>query len=533
MLASVNSSRAPASTFELADALDSDETPDIQLLGGVFRDVAGNPNVVQQFTDTDDRIAPGISISITSNTDTTGRVATNAKGSFSVRVESDEELPSFPRLFFATIVGEAGIDGDDVGDATSLTIGEASSVTQGISLQEKDNNVWETTVKVSDGAKVPGSNDRILAVVVTAEDESGNSGNSPGWSGSGMPGAGDKLDFKKLDAGGFLVEIDSNLNKATVSVLPPTNPNAAVKNQTESTNPYIQITFPDEAVEYGIEVTDDKDTADDTADDEMGTSFKAAIKDEKSRSTDSHPDVTFTALTLNGDDMLADLVRVKAGEYVLAVTGLAVGEYTLAYEVVDDIGNEVDEDDREFKFEVQERQAYTVSLTPGWNLISLPGDPFNPAVSEVIGADLKADTVLGYEGGEWVTAVRNGDGRWQGTLTDIVGGYGYWVRTSVVETIATVIPPNLPTSVLPTVPVISGWNLLGVVDAEQRPSSGNNAGVQEAKQYFTSLPNWRVAYSFNTQQNQWMKLLPSQADGTVANGKGYWVWSSTPGTLVP
>ena len=72
------------------------------------------------------------------------------------------------------------------------------------------------------------------------------------------------------------------------------------------------------------------------------------------------------------------------------------------------------------------------SLNPGWNLISVPGDPFNPAVGSVIG-DLRADTVLGYQGGEWVTAVRNEDGRWQGTLTDIRGGYGYWVRTSVVE----------------------------------------------------------------------------------------------------
>ena len=525
--------------LELADELESDETPDIQLLGGVFRDVAGNPNVVQQFTDTEDRIAPGISIAITSNTGTTDRVATNSKGSFSVRVTSDEELPSFPRLWFATIVGSAEIDGDDVGDATDLMIGETSNVTNGISLQEKENNVWETTVKVSDSAKVPGEDDRILAVIVTAEDEARNSGNSAGWSGGDAPAAGDDLDFKKLDDGGFLVEIDSELLKAVVSVLPPTNPNADVKNQTESANPYIQITFPDEAVEYGISVTDDKGT-DATDDDETGISYKAAIKDAKSRPTDSHSDVvdavgerTFTALTLNGENMLDDLVRVKAGEYVLAVTGLEIGEYTLAYEVMDDVGNEVAEDDREFDFEVQKRQPYTVGLTPGWNLISFPGDPFNPDVGNVIGADLQADTVLGFQGGEWVTAVKNEDGRWQGTLTDIRGGYGYWVRTAVVETIATVIPPILPTSNLPTVSVISGWNLLGVVDAEQKPVHADSKFI--ANNYFVSLPNWRVAYTFETRQNRWMKLLPGNTTdpSEVFNGKGYWVWSSTPGTLVP
>ena len=247
--------------------------------------------------------------------------------------------------------------------------------------------------------------------------------------------------------------------------------------------------------------------------------------------TDSHRAVTISALTLNGEDMLAELVDVEPWKYVLAVTGLAVGEYEIVYTASDDVGNEVEDEDEEFK--VLKRQPYEIELQPGWNLISFPGDPFNPAVGNVVGSDLRADTVLGYQSGEWVTAVKNDDGRWQGTLTDIVGGYGYWVRTTAVETIETVIPPILPTSNLPTVPIISGWNLLGVVDAEQR-DTGTTA---DADEYFTSLSVWRVAYSFETQQNRWDKLLPdggpADAPHIVTNGKGYWVWSTRPGTLVP
>ena len=199
------------------------------------------------------------------------------------------------------------------------------------------------------------------------------------------------------------------------------------------------------------------------------------------------------------------------------------------------MGNDVKDVKEEFK--VLKRQPYAIELQPGWNLISFPGDPFNPAVANVIGSDLRADTVLGYQNGEWVTAVKNEDGRWQGTLTDIVGGYGYWVRTTAVEDIETVIPPILPTSNLPTVPVISGWNLLGVVDAEQA-DVGDDDASHDADEYFTSLNVWRVAYSFETQQNRWMKLLPDGTDSDdnphmVANGKGYWVWSTRPGTLVP
>ncbi len=531
--------------LELADALDSDETPTIQLLGGVFKDIAGNNNVTQSLENVQDKIAPGVSITITSDSGATGRTATDDEGSFTVRVTSDEDLRTFPRLFFATLEGEADVDDGVGGTASNLVIREATTTPpDGKELTEKESNVWEKSFEDDD---IEGDDDRIVAVVITAEDEEGNSGNSAGWKDSdsnGIPSAGDSLDFKKLDAGGFLLEIDSALAAAEIEVLPSTDP-GEVTDETESPNPYIQITF-SEQDEYGIRVTDDKGTTaenapavgdpdydanyDPTDDDERGTSRKIDIGDGDTARTDSHRSVEITAITLNGNDMLADIVQVDPWKYVLAVTGLEIGEYELVYSARDDVGNDVEDEDE--TFEVLERQPYDIELQPGWNLISLPGDPFNPAVGSVIGADLRADTVLGYQGGEWVTAVKNDDGRWQGTLVDIVGGYGYWVRTTAVETIEVVIPPILPTSNLPTVPVVSGWNLLGVVDADQT-NIGNEGDSEDADEYFTSLNTWRVAYSFATQQNQWSKLLPGQADHMVENGKGYWVWVTRPGTLVP
>ena len=531
--------------LELEGELDADETPTIQLLGGVFKDIAGNSNVTQQIEDVQDKIRPGISITITSSSGATGRTATDEDGSFTVRVTSDEELRTFPRLFFATIAGGAPTDnGTSFGAASGLTIASATSG-NGKELTEKATNVWEKKFEDDD---IEGTgDDRIVAVIVTAEDNERNSGNSPGWTPRGAtPGAGDKLDFKKLNAGGFLLEIDSNLAEADVEVLPSTNPDV-VFDETESSNPYIQITFEEEVNEYGIDVTDNdgdndnngtKDADEDPAptdDPDTGTSYSAVIKDAKPSKTDSHSNVQITAITLNGDDMLAELVQVDPNKYVLAVTGLEVGDYTIVYSAQDDVGNEVEDVEEEFKVLV--RQPYDIELQPGWNLISVPGDPFNTTVGNVIGSDLKADTVLGYQSGEWVTAVKNEDGRWQGTLTDIVGGYGYWVRTTAVEDIETVIPPILPTSNLPTVPVISGWNLLGVVDAEQAGTDDDDA-MHDADEYFTSLNVWRVAYSFETQQNRWSKLLPDGTDADdnphmVQNGKGYWVWSTRPGTLVP
>ena len=513
--------------LELADELASDEEPTIQLLGGAFKDIAGNNNVTDSF-DAEDNIAPGVSITITSSSGTTSRAATDADGSFTVRVTSDEDLGRFPRLFFATIKGTLAS-----GVASDLQIADVTDG-EGISLTEKETNTWEKKIN-ADSDDIPSGGNRIVAAIITATDENQNSGNSAGWKGSGKPADNHALDFKKLDAGGFLLEIDTRLEPAEIEVLPSTDPGKTF-NETESMNPYIQIEF-SEPDEYGIGAdggcTDKDDDSDTGVDDNLADcAEKADIGSGDSSKTDSHAGVTISALTLNGEDRLAEIVQVNSSTYVLAVTGLAIGEYEIVYTAMDDVGNEVE--DVDFTFDVLERQPYDIELQPGWNLISVPGDPFNPAIGAVIGADLKADTVLGYQSGEWVTSVRNDDGRWQGTLTDIQGGYGYWVRTTVVETIETVIPPTLPTSVLPTVPIISGWNLVGVVDAAQR-SIGEDVG-EDADEYLTSLKNtWRVAYSFETQLNQWAKLLPGTdgVEATMLNGKGYWLWNTRPGTLVP
>ena len=135
-----------------------------------------------------DKIAPGISITITSSSGATGRTATDDDGSFTVRVTSDEDLRTFPRLFFATIEGGArprrgrrrrfgdGLRPDDRRAATSGT---------GKDLTEKETNVWEKTFEDDDIEGDIGVNDRIVAVIITAEDEEGNSGNSAGWTGGG------------------------------------------------------------------------------------------------------------------------------------------------------------------------------------------------------------------------------------------------------------------------------------------------------------------------------------------------------------
>ncbi len=547
--------------LQLSAPLEADETPTVQTLGGVFQDVAGNNNKVESLSGSSDqvkdRIDPGVTVTVTATGEATNRAATNDDGEFTIRVTSDEDLRSFPKVWFATIDGVAlGDSGADAAVGTMLGVAALDSDTP----RELERNVWETTV---DKDEFPGSGSRLVAVLVRAEDENGNAGNSDGWtlaqtggSGEPVPGTYDhdsdddtderprtRLDFKKLDDGGFLIEVDrDDVSAPTVSVQPPAEGETRI---TESLTPYVQLNFNHEdasnteANEYGIDNRDD-------ADDAPSTFYKAdAGEDEDAIKTDSHEGIELTKLTVDGVDRLEDVRRVGSskGSFIIAfVEGLSIGKHDVVYAATDDIGNELPANsagDREgeFSFTIRSRAGYKVSLRPGWNLISFPGTPENPAVSAVLDG-MEANTVLSYQEGEWLSAIRPDGGEWQGTLEQIVGGYGYWVQTTAAETITTVIPPTLPNQVLPTVPITSGWNLVGVIDAAQRATTAANA-AQDPDKYFVNV-SWRVAYGFATQGSQWVKILPKPSgtdDGTnntaIRNGSGYWLWSTEPGVLVP
>ena len=233
------------------------------------------------------------------------------------------------------------------------------------------------------------------------------------------------------------------------------------------------------------------------------------------------------SITLNGDDVAGNVSAVENNKYTVGLRDLDEGAYTLRITGRDDVGNEISDS---YPFSVVPRDPYEIELTPGWNLVSVPGTPLDSSTGAVMGNTNEATIVLAYQDDEWLTAV-NDQGEWRGTLTDIVGGYGYWVQTTAFESIETLIPETDTSSVLPTARVIKGWNLLGVVDVAQADAGDAPSGGADPDDYFNNF-DWRVAYSFETERNQWNKLLPG-ANAGIANGKGYWVWSTEAGTLVP
>jgi hypothetical protein len=80
--------------------------------------------------------------------------------------------------------------------------------------------------------------------------------------------------------------------------------------------------------------------------------------------------------------------------------------------------------------------------------------------------------------------------------------------------------------------VAAGWNLVPVIDLRQR-TVGTTI---DSANYLTSV-SWKVAYTYDPADNAgpWVRILPSTATSptNVKIGKGYWVWASAAGTLVP
>ena len=512
--------------LELDEDLAPDAQPSVIAVGGAVTDLAGNTNEAETLSKSnnkvEDWIAPTLTVTVTGTA--ADRPVANEDGSFTVDVMADEDLNRRPVVYFVSITPTAVKDDNDkiTGYTYKInTVQTASSLTQ----QEADDH-WQKKYKASGIQGTLGEG--LIGVIALAEDASDNSGATAGWSPKTHrdalpPVATNKLDLSKMDKAKLLIEIDYFFNRnnrdsdnnpivAKIGTVTPRSDDDGM--ETESANPFVKLVFDEEADEYS---TGDFD--------------------------DSHDTVTVTSITLDGANASGSLNRVSATQYSLITRDLAVGKHTVEYKAEDDAGNEYE---GKFEFEVKERQPYKVSVQPGWNLVSLPATPLEPAIGDVLSGNSYITPVLGYQQGDWLTAIQEEDGTWRGRLAEFEGGYGYWIHARTFSTVETMLAEVDPAATLPTVPVTAGWNLLGVLDifqnAEDTPPGGKAtdgsipAGNHEADNYFGSIP-WRVAYTYDTTKSLWIKTTPKDGAGSdpmeILNGKGYWVWSPTPATLVP
>ena len=448
-LAAEHFAGASSSVFLTVPSLDPNDRPEVKMVGEV-RDEAGNRRTTGTIKAATDKIAPTLEISLEGTGGGSDRPVTDK--SITVTIVSDEAI-SAPKV----MVYHLGADND-----RELGEDEEKMALTGPFLKTASPVKGESRTY---SAKIDRNNAGLYNVVVTATDIAGSSNEASVGATKGPVDTGD-------DTSAILYEVDNDMED--MEVIPET---------IDDPDAFITLDFTAEGSEYPA----GKNPADEDVD------------------YDTYAAVTITSAMIGDLDITDSLSANSAGnKYLYKASDLEIGKHTISVEVMDEAGNE---DEFDVKIEITERKPYSLALSPGWNLVSIPGEPMNAAINEVIPADHPIDTVLSYDPlvpGGWLTAVRGGDGDFTGTLTDIRATRAYWIHTDSFEALKVDIPKASvgQAMLLPTVTIAKGWNLVPALDVD------GNGEVPVAAEYFKSLGDIVAAYTFNTVLNTWVACEP-------------------------
>ena len=293
-------------------------------------DIAQNELDDAKDDDALDRIAPTLKVSI----DEGKRPVTDDK--VNIRILSDESVGT-PDVFFY------GITSTTVDGKTTQTIGSPND--GAVSFVSST----EFTATAS------ATNDGLYTIYVEATDASG--GNSGA--------AGDKGDSGDVDVDGettaILFEHDDNIPDLDVD---PSKDGPQDTFSTDDPNVFIRIDFLAEANEYDAQTNGDD--------------------------LDTHHGVTIVSATLDGADISGDanlLANVDGNVFLYKpATALAIGDHALEVIAQDAAGNKHPVAEKA-TITITERKPYTLKLNPGWNLVSIPGEPEDSDINAVIPAE--------------------------------------------------------------------------------------------------------------------------------------------------
>ena len=226
---------------------------------------------------------------------------------------------------------------------------------------------------------------------------------------------------------------------------------------------------------------------------------------------------------------------------------LSYGIHTVKFDARDAADNDLDGQRKEFEFDVTARDAFVIDLSAGWNAISLPADPVDPAVQSVF-TNGAVDMVAGWNplsaSGAWSIATQV-DGVWgsnanEAPLTEILARYGYWVHSNefIKQSVDLKGPINRETGGTPDpigIITVPGWNFVGVVDQDGDQTENHfgkdlkdsEQAVINAKTY---MPGFRQAYTWDSIANGYRVL---GEDDAMKIGQGIWVFFPDDNAIAP
>lgn len=549
--------------IHLEDELQADETPDVTLVPNGIEDVAGNEQDDGE-AEADDWISPAFTIvSIVSPRETTenpDKVLAGDGDEVVFNVTVDERLNtarptvtvSYVDASMVDTKGTATCDNDDGADKGKRKRGEVVMNTSGetsddcadnglatdhnlkTTIEKVTNTEWIITVGEPKGTGY--YNFHIAGKDRSAQQNPGSEGVNP-----------DKIVTDFFDSDGDVDTGDAVFFEGDIN-LP--KPNVRLGG--------VSITDNEPSVEYRsrlfLEIDFTQRYEDAVACEDLPSlsdNYRLAncMNENSEYAEDSFDDIVVTSFVLDGVDITDSVRTTDKQTFLVTLENIGLGDHEVEIQAMDQAGNEL-EDALEIDFEVSDRDPFEKRLSPGWNLISLPGEPADSSIAAVFGAGVEVRTVYTYNPvvpGGWQVAVRETlDSEWQGDLTEITGQRGYWVLSDAIQDWEVNIPrlaggavgtgtPIQP----PVIPLYAGWNLIPVTDV--KGNALDHGTPIDAAVYLQSLEDGIEAarvLGFDTIRNEWYTVLDGDmmSPGMGTNlliGSGYWVFVRNATALVP
>ncbi|MBT9143487.1 MAG: hypothetical protein DDT29_01895 [Dehalococcoidia bacterium] len=220
--------------------------------------------------------------------------------------------------------------------------------------------------------------------------------------------------------------------------------------------------------------------------------------------------ITITFAPASGDPTFTSAMSVATardatlGEHVITITGTSAGGVVRT---------------ATFTLTVTDLQFYHITLVPGWNLMSLPLIPENPAIETVLAGILEnVLRVWHYDAGTRQWRAFPGGAT---PLTQMVDGKGYWINMKAAATLTVVgrempPPPALPPSYL----LFKGWNHIGF----------KSTTPMTVDLYLGPAVMAIFERMFGFDAGTWFRV---EHGDHLEPGKGYWLAVSEDGTIFP
>jgi len=540
--AAIPSQRVPNTVFlTLGTDLASDGKPNVTVASSV-KDKAGNA-YAGSTTKATDTIGPKLAVSL-------DKTLSNSK--ITATITSDELLVSAPTVTYKGM--SSATLGTLVAMGTAPTGGGGSNPAAPAQTGEK---VYTSKLLI---ANIGTGNEGAKINIYVSANDTGASGGTAGATGHASDGT---------KAAALTVQMDQMLNAGNSPKVTVGSTLAEITTESASGVPSIEAVDP-------LIVTADF-TVGCTAGDACaglgeGTEY---IRDSYKtvELTSASVKVTFADGTSETTtfDVATDVTSPDNKKFTIPMAAPKIGTYVLTLKAKDSAGNIAL--DNELASAAQSLQStwkvtaalpVSLAMSPGWNLISLPFQPASPAINSVIPSTHPADLVMAYDNANavWLVSRRNStSGLFDGDVKMMTSNTAYFVRSTNFSPLSLLRPPLATSAAAPPPPpaidVVVGWNLVPVV-SNSVPLPTEIA----SDTYFGTLgTNWLKAMTYNPLTRTWQSVTravvayTNSTGGnvthtddcgvvrTVANlatvagqvcvGKGYWLYASKAGVVIP